>query len=192
MRDVNRVLLTIGLGLVVVMGCSSGGTASTAPGSQAAPPSAAPGAASQAPAATSAASVAGVPSQAPGGGGNLAGVCSLATTDELAGILGTAVTARVIAGPPDTCDVQADGAPILAFVLTPSGGGAVYSAYAADPGATPISGLGDKAAYAPSMQLLVVLKGDTLLSMSAFDPARTPEERLELMKKVAAIAAGRM
>lgn len=190
MRDRIRLSALIGLGLVIVMGCSGGGAAATGAPSQAAPRSAAPGA-SQAPAATSAASVAGVPTQAPGGG-NLAGVCSLVTTDELATILGTAVTTRVLAGPPDTCDVQAAGAPILAFVLTTTGGGPVYGAYAADPGATTISGIGDKAAYAPSQQLLLVLKGDAVLSMSAFDPAKTPEERLEIMKKVAAIAAGRM
>ncbi len=185
------VLRTIGLGLVVVMGCSGGGAAATAAGSQAAPPSAAPGGASQ-PGATSAASVAGVPTKAPGGGGTTAGVCSLVTTDELAEILGVPVTTRVLTGPPDTCDVQADGAPILAFVLTTTGGGAVYGAYAGDPAATSISGMGDKAAYSPSSALLVVLKGDTLLSMSAFDPAKTADERLEQMKKVAAIAAGRM
>lgn len=188
MRDRIRRSALIGLGLFVVMGCSGGGAAATAAGSQAAPPSAAPGGASQAPAP----SVAGVPTKAPGGGGTTAGVCSLVTTDELAKILGVPVTTRVLTGPPDTCDVQADGAPILAFVLTTTGGGAVYGAYAGDPAAISISGMGDKAAYSPSSALLVVLKGDTLLSMSAFDPAKTADERLEQMKKVAAIAAGRM
>jgi hypothetical protein len=52
--------------------------------------------------------------------------------------------------------------------------------------------MGDKAAFSPSQQLLVILKGDTLLSMSAYDQSKTPEERLELLKKVGVIAAGRM
>jgi hypothetical protein len=119
-------------------------------------------------------------------------VCALVTSDELAGIFGVPITTTVVAGPPDTCTIATAGAPIAAFVLTTSGGGPVYDAYAADPGATQISGMGDKAAFSPSQQLLVILKGDTLLSMSAYDQSKTPEERLELLKKVGVIAAGRM
>lgn len=193
MRDGIRVLAMIGVGLVVVMGCSGSGASPTAAGSQAAPAGSAATGTGQAPAATSAASVAAVPSGPPaGGGGTGGGVCALVSTDELAGIFGVPVTTEVVAGPPDTCTVKAGGAPIAAFVLTPSGGGAVYEAYAADPGATSVSGMGDKAAYSPAQQLLVILKGDALLSMSAYDAAKTPEERLELMKKVGAIAAGRI
>jgi hypothetical protein len=119
-------------------------------------------------------------------------VCALVTTDELAGIFGAPITTEVFVGPPDTCSVKAGGTPVTAFVLTTSGGGPVYDAYAADPAATPVSGIGDKAAYSPTQQLLVILKGDTLLSMSASVADKTPEERLELLKKVGAFAASRM
>ena len=192
MRNGIHVLVVFGLALVVVVGCGGGASSPGAAGSQAAPATNGAGGASQAPAATSAASVAGVPSQAPAGGGTGGGVCALVTTDELAKIFGTAVTTTVIAGPPDTCKIDAAGTPIAAFVLSTTGAGPVYDGYANDPGATQISGIGDKAAYAPSMQLLVVLKGDKLLSMSAYDKSKTDEERLELMKKIAAVAVGRM
>jgi hypothetical protein len=189
MRDGIRVLVLTILGLVVVMGCSSGGASPTTAGSQAAPGASSAAGASQAPAA---ASVAAVPSKAPAGGGSGGGVCTLVTTDELAGIYSTPVTTTVIAGPPDTCKVEAAGKQIAAWVLTTSGGKPVFDAYAGDPDATTVSGIGDKAAYSPGSQLFVILKGDTLFSMSSYDQAKTPEERLELMKKVGTIAAGRM
>jgi hypothetical protein len=191
MRDGIRFLATIGLGLIMVIGCGGSGGSPAAAGSQGAPATSATSA-SQAPAATSVASVAGVPSASPAGGGAGGGVCALVSTDELAGIFGVPVTTTVVPGPPDTCTVAAAGAPLAAFVLTPTGGGAVFDAYAGDPAATTISGMGDKAAYSPAAQLLVILKGDALFSMSAYDQSKTPEQRLELMKKVGAIAAGRM
>ena len=192
MRDGIRFLATMGLALVVVIGCGgSGGTPGPAATTASSGTTATSGA-TAGPGATASAAAAATDQPSADGGGGATGVCALVTADELAGILGVPVTTRVLAGPPDTCDIQADGAPIAAFVLTPSGGGAVYSAYAADPAATTIPGMGDKAAYSPTAQLLVILKGDTLLSMAAFDPDKTPEERLELLKKIGAIAAGRM
>ncbi len=135
-----------------------------------------------------------------GGGGGTGDVCGLVSPDELAGILGAeSVVLAVIAGPPDTCDIQTgDGAPLGATVLTTSdsiGGAAVsitFDVWAGASDSVDVSGLGDRATYSPSSLLLLVLKGDALLSIALFDDGRSEEERLELMKQIAVIAAGRM
>ena len=187
--------------LLVVAACGGGGGAATA----AANPTAA-AAESQAVVAPSEAVTPGaaspVPSDAPpaepaGGGGPAAGVCELVTTDELRGILGTAVNLTLFAGPPDTCDIQStDGAPLAATVLTVMSNmaaSAVFDAYAGSPGAQSISGMGDKAAYDPAQAVLVVLKADKVLTVAVFDDGSTDEAaRLELMKQIGSIAAGRM
>jgi hypothetical protein len=138
-------------------------------------------------------------SEAPagGGGGPAAGVCELVTADELQGILGVSVSLHVLAGPPDTCDIQStDGAPLAATVLTVMSAqtaSAVFDAYAAAPGAESFAGIGDEAAYDPSQQVLVVRKADKLLTVAVFDDGTSDEAaRLELMKQIASTAAGRM
>lgn len=194
MRAAIRIATGLGLGLVIVSGCS-GGASPSGGGSSAAPSSAASSAASSAP---SAAPASGAPASAApsapagGGGGTTTGVCALVTTDELAQVFGVPVTTQVLTGPPDTCDIQSDGAPIAAFVLMPTNGAPVYEAYASDPSAQEITGIGDKAAFSPTAQLLVVLKGDSMLSIAVFDDGRPVEQRLELMKKLATSAVGRM
>jgi hypothetical protein len=192
MRDGIRFLTMIGLGLVVVVGCSGSGASPTAAGSQAPAVSSAPTNAPGGADATPEPSAADATEPPAGGGGSAAGVCALVTTDELAGIFGVPVTSEVIAGPPDTCDIQSNDAPLAAIVLTTTAPSYVFDAYASDPSATAVSGIGDKAAYSSEQQLLVILKGDTMLSIAVTDAARTPEERLELMKKVGALAAGRV
>ncbi len=135
---------------------------------------------------------------APAPGGGAAGnVCELVTEGELAGIFGTQVSTLVLAGPPDTCDIQsADGAPLAATVFTTSDAfpaSAVYDAYLADPSATEINGIGDKAAYSDVAELFLVLKGDKLLSISVFDDGtKDKAARFDLMKQLAQVAAGRM
>jgi hypothetical protein len=128
-----------------------------------------------------------------GGGGGTDDVCALVTVDELEQIFGvSSVTTRVLAGPPDTCDIQNDGAPLAAFVLVTSNGAAIFSAWASDPDAVDIPGLGDRAIYSPGSLLLVVLKGDRAMSIAAFDDGRSEDERLELMKETLAIAVNRL
>jgi hypothetical protein len=53
-------------------------------------------------------------------------------------------------------------------------------------------GIGDRAAYLPGQLLFIVLRGDATLSLAVLDESRSEEARLELMKEIAAIAAGRM
>jgi hypothetical protein len=189
--------------VAAIAACGSGATASTAPTIDAAA-SEAPEAstvvappieASPNPAAASAASEA--PAEPPSGGGAAGDVCSLVTADELAGILGVPVKAAVLKGPPDSCDVQsADGAPLAAFVLNDFGSvatSAAYDAYASDAGAVAVPGIGEKAAYDPAQGLLLTVKHGVLLSVSVFDDGSGDDAaRLELMKKIATIAAGRM
>jgi hypothetical protein len=194
----------IAVGVVVLSiasACGGGGTSATpAPN-----PTAAAGASQGVVAAPSEAVVPGAASAAPsdapaaepGGGGAAGGVCDLVTADELEGILGSAVSLTVFAGPPDTCDIQStDGAPLAATVLTVmsnAAASAVFDAYAGAPGAEAINGMGDKAAYDPAQAVLVVLKADRVLSIAVFDDGSGDEAaRLELMKQIGSIAAGRM
>jgi hypothetical protein len=134
------------------------------------------------------------PSAAASTGGGTAGtVCDLVTSDELAGILGVPVTTRVVAGPPDTCDIQANDAPVAAIVWTPQGGGFAFDAYASGGGVTDIPGIGDRAIYEPTSQLVLVKKGDQSVSVAIFDDgSRSEDERIELQKQIALIAAGRI
>jgi len=186
--------------LLAACGGGGGGTAAPAvgesPAAEATPAAGGGVDATSTPAAE--ASVA-APTQAPaaGGGGAAVGVCELVTEDELQGILGVAVSLTLFAGPPDTCDIQStDGAPLAATVLTAMSGlsaSAVFDAYAGSPGAQDISGIGDKAAYDPSQDVLVVLKADKLLTVAVFeDGTRDDAARLELMKQIGSAAAGRM
>lgn len=203
MRTRYTLITVLGLAYLVVAGCGgSGGT-----GASAAAPSAAAPAAAASPAAgggtdagsqpSVAASAAVAAPQEPAGGGPAGTVCELVTAEELQGILGTPVSLTVFAGPPDTCDIQStDGAPLAATVLTvmsSAAASAVFDAYAGSPGAQSISGMGDKAAYDPAQAVLVVLKGDKVLTVAVFDDGTTDEAaRLELMKQIGSIAAGRM
>lgn len=171
---------------LVSAACGSGpGTASQAPSSEA-PASGAP--ASAAPASEAPASQAPQPST---GGGPTGSVCDLVTAAELAGIFGVAnVASTVIPGPPDTCDIQADGAPLAAIVLVTDQAELVFNAYAT--GAEAYPGFGDRAIYNAETQLFIVLKGDVVVSIAVFSGAASDEERLELQKAIAAVAAARM
>lgn len=179
--------------LVAVAACGGGAAVASAPGGAGASPtpsdptSVAPPATSGAPApvATSAASA-----PTTGGGG---GVCDLVTTAELESIFAvTGVTTSVVAGPPDTCDIQQDSAPLAAIVLTPSGGRMIFDILAAGSDAERVDGLGDGAFYSSSTLLLVIARGDAMASIAVFDDGRPEAERLDLMKQIGAIAAGRM
>lgn len=196
-----RRLLAAGVGLLVVVGGCGGGSGSAGPGAAATATTAAatPIVSSDGGAAGSEAPAAPVNSDPPAAGGPAGDVCALVNADELEGILGVPVALTVIAGPPDTCDVQStDGAPLAAFVLTNMDGVSasfVYDAFAASSTAEAISGIGEKAAYDPSQGALVTLKNAAVLSVAVFDDGSGSTDeatRLDQMKRIAAAAAGRM
>jgi hypothetical protein len=181
--------------------CGSGATGSGPGPSVAAPSSeesAAPGSEAAVTTAPSAAASGAAPSEAPAAGGGQAGdVCGLVTEAELGAILGTAVKAAVLAGPPDTCDIQsADGAPLAATVLTDMQGVSadfVFNAFAGSPTAEDVAGIGEKASYDPAQGALLVLKNGAVLTVAVFNDGTQDEARvLDLMKQIGAAAAGRM
>jgi len=135
------------------------------------------------------------PAVTPGdtGVGGASGVCSLVTAQELDSIFGvTGHTTQVIPGPPDTCDIQLDSAPSAAFVYTPNGGRTIFDLLAGGADAEAVGGIGNDAFYSSETLLLVIAEGDAMLSIAVLDEGRTEEERLELMKQIGMIAAGRM
>jgi hypothetical protein len=118
----------------------------------------------------------------------------------MSGILGVSVTMQVLqgVGGMDTCDIQSDGAPAAAFVLTRSNPSAgldvsfVFAAYETSSSWTSVSGIGDKAGFDSSQVLLVVLKGDAMVSIAVLDDSLSDDQRLDEMKRIGTIAAGRM
>ena len=187
--------------LVIVLGACGGSAATAAPAANAAPD--APSASADAPAPSEAPATAAAASEAPppapaGGGGSAEGVCGLATPDELSGILGASVTTHLLQGPPDTCDIQSDGAPIASMTLTlpdeqlgldPA---LVFQAMTAAPGLTDVPGIGDKAVFDEPGETLIILKGNSLLVVAVYPGAASLDERQAMMKEIGTIAAGRM
>lgn len=128
-----------------------------------------------------------------GGTGSAADVCGLVTVAEIEGIFGVSgVTQQLFAGPPDTCDYRLDDAPFVAMVLTEVAASPVFDAMAADAASEPFDGIGDRALYNSQMLSFLVQRGDALVTLQVLDESRSEAERLELMKQIAAIAAGRM
>lgn len=182
-------LVAASLVAILVVGCGGGSTASSNPDASVA--SQAP--ASDAPSSDAPASEAASSAPEPSTPASSTGVCDLVTAAELEAIFDLPeVTTQVFAGPPDTCDIQADSAPLAAFVLTLDAPSFVFDAYAMDPDATAIDGIGDKAAYSPTQGLLVVMKGTSLLSMAAYPADKSDEEIIELLKEIARVAVTRM
>ena len=179
--------LAIALALTPVLaGCGGGAAGSSAPSADPAPGATAGSSAEASSAPT------GLATETPAtGGGGTGGVCDLVTAEELAGVLGGSVTTQVIAGPPDTCEIKVDGAPVAAMVYTTSEAAMIFDVWASSLDTDPVAGIGDKAMFATVNQLLIVLKGDRLISITVLnDPSA--EVRLERMKAIAAFAVGRM
>jgi hypothetical protein len=119
-------------------------------------------------------------------------VCDLVTAAELEQILGVSpIVTKVVEGPPDTCDARANDVPVAALVLTPNGK-AAFQLLAAGADATAVSGIGDAAFSSSSTGFLVVLKGDTMLSIALGPSDKTEEQRLEALTQIGTTAVGRM
>lgn len=133
------------------------------------------------------------PGTEPGDGPTAADTCGLVTVAEMEGLFGVSgVVQELFPGPPDTCDYQLDSAPFVAMTLTPDAAPFLFEAMAGDAASTMIDGIGDRALYNSQHLLLLVEKGDAILSIAILDESRTEEERAELMEQIGAIAAGRM
>jgi hypothetical protein len=179
----------------ILAACGGSSGAPTGAASSAANSVPAPGAAS-APGANAGGSEAPPPIPAASvsaGGGGAGGVCGLVTVAELQQIFGfSPITAQVIAGPPDTCDIQHNDAPTAALVYTPTGGGRVYSVLATGADAKAVSGIGDGAFYSDETKLLVVSKGDAMLSIAVYDVDLTEAQQQAIEREIGKVAAGRM
>ena len=194
MRAPVRWLAMLAVGVVVVSACGGGGGGTSSEPSQPASSVAASAAPSEGAASTEPSVAPSAASSAePSTGGAAGGVCELVTASELDDIFGVSgITTRVLAGPPDTCDVQLDDAPIAALTFLTTDASFVFDAFAADPSSQDLSGIGDRAIYFPTNNIVAVLVGDGMVSVSAFATDRTPEQNVELMKAIAKVAASRM
>jgi len=180
------------LGIAILTAACGGSTSSTsptvAPGEATAPPTTPGQQASTAPDGASPTA-----QQPAGGGGGVGAVCDLVTSAELETILGLSpVVTEVIAGPPDTCDVQVDSAPTAAFVLTTTGGKMIYDLLAAGADAQKLDGIGDGAFYSADTQLVVFKKGDAMVSVAVTDVNLSDDQRIAAQKAIAAKAASRL
>ena len=192
MPDLRRPALIL-CTAIILAACGGGSNASPAGGSSTEPTqpgSTATAAAGESPSEQPAETTAATTSS----GGGTAAVCDLITVAELEQILGqSSVTESVIAGPPDTCDIQVDSAPAAAIVYTPVGGKVVFDVLAAGSDAHAFSGAGDRAFYSDSTQYVIVLKGDAMLSISVIATgSQTEEQLIDQMKQIAVKAAGRL
>ena len=197
MMDFRRLnpMLAIMVALTLAACGGGGGSATTAPTGAAVTSGPTQATTTDAPTTDAPATGAPAATDAPaGGGGSAADVCGLVTADELASILDvSSVVLTVFQGPPDTCQIASgDDAPLAATVLTVSGGAITFGFIKAGSGVQEVPGLGDEAIYIPDSLLLVVRKGDSMVSIAVFDDGRSESERLELMKQIGTIAAGRM
>ena len=97
-------------------------------------------------------------------------------------------------GPPDTCDFRADNRPVAAFSLVEAGQGAglVYDAIKADSLSQEFSGIGDRALYNSGTQSFLVIKGDRLVTILISENGLEEPERIEKLKEIGGIVAGRL
>jgi hypothetical protein len=177
---------------IVVAACGAGSGATSSVGARSVPPAASQAPAEGSPAAQPpAATPTAAATQAAGGGSGT--VCDLVTAAELEAILGLSpVVTQVIAGPPDTCDIQVDNAPTAAMVLTTTNGKMVFDLLAAGADAQKLDGIGDGAFYSSATQLVVFKKGDAMVSVAVTDVNVTDDKRIAAQKAIAAKAASRL
>lgn len=185
-----RNLLGLLVGAVlVVSGCGSaatvgpGGTATVAPGSTAT--ATLPGA-TDTPAA-------GTPVPTTAGGGGASDACALITAEEVASVVGVAsTTTEPLAGEPSYCSYRSGTDLVAATSYGKTNAEAVYGAFAGEAGATVVSGIGDKAVFSPSTATLFIVKGQSIVGITAGAGSTPTEQRLEWAKQLGAIAADRL
>jgi hypothetical protein len=156
----------------------------------------APGAssgASHVPGTSQAASQSSGPGASQGGGGGTSNACDLITAAEAASVTGVAsTTAQGSGDDPFYCSYISDGQPVVLTSLISTGADSIYATYAAEQGATLVSGIGDKAVFSPSTFSLYIVKGGRLMGISAGTGSLTQDQRLDLEKQLGTIAAGRL
>lgn len=195
MIEIRRFGIILGIA-VLAAACGAGTSPTPSGGAGSATPATAGQGTSQAPVgegpATQAATATPPTATSPAGGG-VSAVCDLVTAAELETILGLSpVVTEVIAGPPDTCDVQVDSAPTAAFVLTNTNGKMIYDVLAAGADAQMLDGIGDGAFYSAETQLVVFKKGDAMVSVAVTDVNMTDDQRIAAQKAIAVKAASRL
>ncbi len=131
-----------------------------------------------------------------------AGVCALLSTDEVADTLGLAVSGSpqdataCIYEVPETFAIAG-----LTQVFTDNAA-AWFEGWKSAPDATPVAGLGDKAVWVPAPEAvqLFVLQGDTGIAVAVGELSgvpvdglggRSPDDLLEMAKKLGALVASR-
>ena len=196
MRRALAFLLASLVATLAIAACGGGGSGSPAasPGaSAAASPSADAGGGGTSP--EPGASVAASAAASAAGGGGAGSACDLITAEELAAAVGVAsATIEPSVGEPSYCTYRdPDGEPIASTVLSRSNAQSTFQTFASAEDAVEIPGLGDQAIFSESwLNSLYVLKGDSMFNINAGSPAIELEARIELSKKLAAIAVGRM
>jgi hypothetical protein len=120
-------------------------------------------------------------------------VCGLITAEELASVMSaTNVTTEAIAGDPSYCSYRAAGVLVAATSYDTKNADVVFPSFAAEAGATVVSGIGDKAVFSPSTATLFIVKGSKIVGITAGAGTMPIEQRLDLSKQLGAIAAGRL
>jgi hypothetical protein len=184
---------------IALAACGGGGAASATAGPATAAPAASdigggqasttqPETPTEAPAASTAASGGG----SGGSGGSAATACNLITTDELGATLpASGVTAEPMTGEPSYCTYSAGGATVAATSFASANAEGTFGVFAAEDGAVQVP-LGDKAVFSPSTNTLFVLKGGKVFGLTLAGLDLEQDARIELMRKLAVFAAGRM
>lgn len=132
------------------------------------------------------------PEPAVGGGEAAADPCSLVTADELSGILGVPVVMTLLEGPPANCIVDGtDGASLAAWSVTPMDKD-MYDLFVNSPEVAKEPGLGDGVMYTEDGLQMTIFKNNLMVVLGTYSSAGSDDARVEFMKQIAALAAGRM
>jgi hypothetical protein len=140
-----------------------------------------------------------LPTAAPGAGnptappaGGAAEACTLLTTDDVQAVVGTEVTGTIpTPGYPSICLYLTATNPAGAFSYWP-GGGPLWTVYESSQSLEPVSGVGDSALWEAQTASLIVLKGDSLISITAGMGSDELSTRQQWAKQLAAIVVSRL
>jgi len=156
-------------------------------------PSATTGSASSPPASTAAPKETSAATTAPAktGGASSPEACALITTDEVGRIMGAAgVRTELLAGDPSYCTYR-DGAGSIVAATTYMRSGAATAFQALSSGSQPVSGLGERAQWEPNSATLQILKGGTVLAITAGDGRMAAPQRQDLAKQLGAVGSAK-